>query len=515
MKCRAEIDCRSGSSVISWLVAATLLVVAQVGQAQSGMAGSIQSLMTKYKLESALVSYRIEDARTGEVLAESRSNRALIPASNMKVLTSGAALAVLGPDFQFRTTIHRQDGVVTIVGSGDPSLGDPDVLSLSNPPLNIDSLLERLANAATTAESGPISRVVVDARIFDRELVHPSWNPNDLSNHYAAQVSGLNIHTNNLWVFTAPASSPSGRPTITTQPRSPWIPFVNEARTEAQGSNTAWVSRSPGTNSFKLHGTVTKRESWPIRAPLHEPGLYAGQLLAQAIQQQAQLQRASGGGAAAGLIEQVSLLDGDARSEPGPLVAVVTTPLLEVLTRCNRDSQNMYAEALLKRIGTEITGRPGSWKDGAAVVRMLIAERIGPDHAARTTVSDGSGLSRDNLIAPDTMNAWIRSFYNAPALRDHMFNSMAIPGEGTFTRRFQNAELKNRVRGKSGTLTGVRTISGLITHPVTGRSLIYTIFVNQGQTGSVGVNARDFSDEVVSVADRWLTDAESAAALGG
>ncbi len=468
---------------------------------------SIQRLIERHKLEDAHIGYRIEDARNGAVLASRNADQQMLPASNMKVLTSGAALAVLGPDFSFRTTISRQGPVVTLVGDGDPSLGDPEILALSDPPLTIETLFETLAAATLAAQPGEVTSVRVDARIFDGELVHPTWEQADLFKHYAAQVSGLNVHTNNLSFFTAPDPGGSGRPKVTTQPDASWISLTNSARTNNSGTNTAWISRIPGQNDFTLHGTVVRRDPWPIKSPIDTPSLFAGRLLAAAIEQQ--------GTDDHDLVQSVAALHVSDPAPEGGTVAVVATPLHEVLVRCNRDSQNLYAEALLKRIGREVTGRPGSWADGAAVVRMLVAERLGPAHASRVVIADGSGLSRGNLVAPDTLTAWLRSFYADERLSEPMLDSMATPGQGTFTRRFRNMTLDNEVRGKSGSLTGVRTLSGMVTHPVTGRTVAFAVFVSQSDTGSVAVNARDFADQVVGLIDQWITEEESAPAHGG
>ena len=97
---------------------------------------SIQQLIERHKLGDADVGYHIEDAATGMVLATQRGDEPMLPASNMKVLTSGAALAILGPDFAFRTTLLRDGSKITIVGDGDPAFGDPEILQLSAPPLS-------------------------------------------------------------------------------------------------------------------------------------------------------------------------------------------------------------------------------------------------------------------------------------------------------------------------------------------------------------------------------------------
>ncbi len=488
-------------------LAGCLAALAFLSSACSGQSieESVQRLIERHKLESATIGYHIEDAATGMVLASRRSDEPMLPASNMKVFTSGAALAILGPDFAFRTTVLRDGSTITIVGDGDPALGDPEILQLSEPPLSIETMFDRLAQAVMAAGEAPISEVVVDPRVFDDQLVHPSWDLDDLDKHYAAPVSGLSIHTNNTYFFLAPDGT-GGPPQASVQPSSPWIALTNEARTTSQGSNTAWLARGPGPDQFTLRGSIVRRNTWPLRTPMAEPARTTGRLLAHAVASQASHNEG---------IPRVRVLRDAGEEVSGTKAAVITTPLHEVLIRCNRDSQNLYAEALLKRLGHKVTGRPGSWQDGAAVVRMLVSERLGPEHAARVRVADGSGLSRDNRIAPSTQTAWLRSFLRDDALRAEMIGSLAVPGEGTFTRRFRGLDLKHDVRGKSGSLTGVRTLSGLVTHARTGRSIAFAVFVAQGDEGTVAVNGRDFADHVVGVIDRWLTEEESVGSFGG
>ena len=159
---------------------------------------------------------------------------------------------------------------------------------------------------------------------------------------------------------------------------------------------------------------------------------------------------------------------------------------------------------MLKRLGHEVSTDAGSWANGAAVLRMILSERLGPDHVSTTHIADGSGMSRDNRVSPATLAAWLDSFSDDPELFAPFAASLATPGEGTLTSRFKGVSLNNQVRAKSGYLTGVYALSGYIIDPTTSRRLVFALMVNEGDRSSG--NARDFLDRYVAQIDTWLTN---------
>jgi len=184
----------------------------------------------------------------------------------------------------------------------------------------------------------------------------------------------------------------------------------------------------------------------------------------------------------------------------------VTTPLADIVARCNRDSVNLYAEALAKRMGHEVTGEPGSWGNGGAVVRMVMTDRLGPSAATTTVISDGSGMSRANRIAPETMTRWLASMSRDPAIGSLFTASLPTTGQGTLRKRFPATTLKNTLHAKSGTINGVRCLSGYLTHPVTGRTLVFSILINDlPLTGGSGPKALRLHEAIVAELDAWLT----------
>jgi D-alanyl-D-alanine carboxypeptidase/D-alanyl-D-alanine-endopeptidase (penicillin-binding protein 4) len=488
-----------------WALAVPQALALQAGD----LADDVRRLISAKKFGEAKVGVSLMDGASGAVLGAHRADEAFIPASNMKLLTSGAALLILGPDFAFRTELVSDGERLIFRGSGDPSLADPSILEKMTPRMTVSDMLDAMVGAATKAKITQASELVIDDRVFDRELVHPMWPADQLTRGYCAQVSGVNFHANVLHVFPGPSPSGPGHAAVyTLQPEAPWLRFEVRARTVAQGSNSPWLTRDADGSRFVLRGDVRHRSLSPIEVTVHDPSMFLGNLLAE---------RLAKGGVVLSGAERVRLALPDEVLSAGATLAVVSTPLAEVLKRCNADSANLYAEAMLKRIGHDVTHEPGSWKNGAAVVRMLLTERVGADAAASTVISDGSGMSRGNAVSPSTMTRWVRSISRDKAVGHAFRESMAEIGEGTLRRRFQGTKLTNRLQAKSGYLNGVRCLSGTVTHEASGRFVTFSVLVNNIRTDEQHRETLQLHEDIVRLADRWLSAriAAEAPALGG
>lgn len=496
----------------SLVILLTMLLLVHSAVAQS-LRSRVESIISNADIGKAQVGVSIIDVQSGSAILARNESDLFTPASNMKLLTSGAALLVLGPDYTFRTELHIDGSTLIVKGSGDPAFADPEILRHTEPSLTVDDFLNTLADAVIKHLPDGPSEIIVDDRVFDREYVHPTWDRDDLNKWYAPEVAGLNFHGNLMAVFAAPAlDGVSGPPRVTMQPAAPWIGLTNRAKTLAKGSNTYWLSRAPTANTFTIYGGVHKPSPLPKNIPTHNNPLLFGQFLADRIMQKGvpvgQQQRSSLSPPSA-----VRLPEPDEALPEGALVAVVTTPIEEVLTRCDTDSINLYAEALLKKIGHVVTAEPGSWSNGSTVLRMVIAERLGSEAAAQTIIADGSGLSHENKVSPRILTSWLRSMALDKDLSKPYIDSLATPGRGTFTRRFRNATLHNTIAGKSGTLTGVRTLSGYVISD-SGKMLAFSIMAND-VPASKGSNASKMAERIVSEIDAYLDAIESTPAYGG
>ena len=471
---------------------------------------STERLIRGTDLGGGKAAVYIADLDTGEELANYEGNTALIPASTMKLLTTGTALQVLGSEFTFKTKLILDESVsppiLIIKGDGDPALGDPAIFVDEEPGMEIGVLFDQIASTLEAAGVEAVSQIIVDDRVFDRNFTHPAWPVDQLNRWYCAQVGGLNLHTNVINVYTSPSSS--GTPAVRLVPDAYWTQFTVKAKSNRKSRDTAWVSRPTKKNSFTVHGNVSVQSEIPVA--IDTPPLFAGRVLGDAFVSRG----ITVGNENQSMLQAVRLWEpGDELTESRTL-AVITTPLSDVLRRVNTNSHNMYAEALLKRFGNAVTADPGSWENGGAVMRMTIAEQLGPEYAESTQISDGSGMSRENRVAPITFVKWMRSLSRS----DHwetFTQSLAKPGEGTLRRRFVRDELRSDLAAKSGYLTGTYALAGVLEHPKTKQRIAFSVILNDVRAGSTSRNAKPLIDNIIEEIDEYLRERAGEPAMGG
>lgn len=428
--------------------------------------GGLSQLLESRDLRSTRYAVCVIDADTGEVLSEIRADEPMIPASNMKLLTTATALDVLGKDFVFRTELgliapaapgNKPDLLIT--GDGDPALGDPVLLGQQD--LKAEQLLDQWVQAVKQAGVTALGRLIIDDHVFDQQRVHPSWPIGQLNQYYCAQVAGINFHNNCLHVLPAPASVRGAGPIISIYPESPFLSTFNSATTGK--ADSFWVDRKSGTNEITFRGTVKTKFYTPVLVTLHDPPTYLAQLL------KLRLERA---GITVDRIDRLSVSEHAPSARP---IFRVETLLPAVLKRTNQDSQNLFAESLIKRMGFALTGTPGNWDNGAAAVRHALTKRLGT-LAAGATIADGSGLSRDNKVTARILAELLYAMHQDEQVGLTFKNSLSYSGKiddqaregnGTLSGRFKKLPAGHWVYGKSGYIRGVSSLSGylVITDP--------------------------------------------------
>ncbi len=521
---------RASRGLLCALVAALTLGPSAGAQLSEINNNRLEALIGKNKLSDAKVGVHIIDADSGRTLASHDERTPLIPASNQKLLTTGAACLILGRDFVFRTELIEHDGALIVRGAGDPALADPVLLDRLEPKMTVDEFLESLAGAVKKGGIARVREVVLDDRVFDRVYVHPTWKPENFDRGYSAQVAGLNFHTNFISIFPTPSrDGPPARPVLALEPFAPWVEIANEARTVDRGKNLIRLSRVPGTNRIRVMGEVRGPFREPEEITLHEPQVFFGQALAYKLLEQGigvgNAEPCASGerptseqyAKAFAAVRLATSSDPDAgvrvaggpASGGGRVIAAVTTPMEEILSRCNSDSQNLYAEALIKRLGHEVTKEPGSWTTGASVVRMVMAQELGPELTRSTVITDGSGLTRDDRVAAATLTRWLKALRENPKAGAGFMESLSGPGEGSLRRRFSKSDLQCELRAKSGSIDGVRCLSGYVTNASTGECVIFSVLVNTARSGeeSLGV---EFYKDVVQMIDESLSPRQEA-----
>lgn len=504
--------------MIGGLVGGAVLGPRAVAQSfESQITGAIAAAKLGPQAE---VGVCVIDTSTGQVLAAVESRRAMTPASNIKLVTSGVAMHVLGPDFEFRTEFFVDRGTLVIRGSGDPALGDPKLLAKRS--WTIESFVGQIVEAARTADVKGVGQVVVDDRVFDRFTVHPGWPEKQLNLWYCAPVLGLNFHTNVVEIYPRAAERAGGGLSVVTQPAAPWIQVdVAGARTSREGASSLWAQQTPSESAFtfRLLGSMrvgANASQEPVEVTVDEPGLVFARLVRDGLERAGMTQRPG---------ITVRLAQAGEQFRDATTFAVITTPLQAVIERCNEDSQNLYAEALLKRVAFHVTGQPGSWTNGVQVARGKLQEVLGGD-VDGLQLADGSGLARENRIAPLTLARWLSAMINDRRLGQRFWASMAGADTARLAARFRDRKLSNQVKAKTGYIRGVLCLSGYVSTPASNnedvpgeRTVAFVVMVNNTQA-SLG-KARELHEDIVQVVDRWLTrnapkkDPEPAPAMGG
>jgi D-alanyl-D-alanine carboxypeptidase/D-alanyl-D-alanine-endopeptidase (penicillin-binding protein 4) len=479
---------------------AIALLLALTPALRADLQSDIQAILkdkTLQKAEIGVAIFRIGDSdKTDKSVFKHNSEIPLIPASNLKLVTTSAALENLGPDFKFRTLLLKHNNDLVLIGDGDPSLGDAALLRRSG--WDVTTLFKNWADQLKKSNITSFDRLLVDDSIFDDQYLHPHWPPEQAHLRYVAQVGGLNLNTNCV-DFYLRVTAPGENVNYVTNPATKYIDVANTCVTG--GDNAIWLTRNAGGNSIILKGHTPYSTEVPISVTVHDPSLFTATVLQETL--------AAGGVkiTAANPVRDRTLrsmlLKAPIDKDPAwSVLAIHETPLATVLARANKDSINLYAEALCKRIGAAASNQPGSWKNGTAANTEYL-KKIG---VAPTEFhfDDGCGLSKENTISANALcQVLIHNFHN-PETKDAYFNSLSIAGkDGTLEHRFQGTDLRGRVFGKSGFVNNVRTLTGYL-KAKDDQWYVFSVLINQIGDTATGKNLQEQIVHAVDTHSRAL-----------
>ena len=476
-----------------WFPAAALIATSAgwaleaPAQQDSALARRIDAIVDQAPLDRSHWGIEVWDPGSRRSLYQRDAHKHFIPASNLKLVVAAAATHLLGPAFQYRTTLHATGpvrsgtlhGDLVLYGRGDPTIGGRYAASTS-------AIWEALAD---TLRARGVQRVsgslVADQSAWDTVHVHGDWSNYDLLWWYAAPTGALGFNDNSVDFHVRPGGAVGEPARISAAPQTSGYTFENRTRTVAGGRpKTLDFERRPGTNQSYAYGEIpvdaaARTEHFAVVSPAH----YAGVALREALERRG-----------------ITLGTRDVRvvSDPGRSPAAGTTvlaeyrspPLPQLIGPVLQTSQNWYAEQLLKTLGKERKGE-GSWEAGLAVERDFLSQVVGVDTLA-FVLRDASGLSAYNLITPHALVQildWARRAPGGEVFRD----ALPVAGQPGSLRARLTA-LPGRVRAKTGYIGNVDSLSGYVTLP-DGRELVVSILVNASGLPSSRVKAA--IDEVV------------------
>ncbi|EDX85096.1 D-alanyl-D-alanine carboxypeptidase/D-alanyl-D-alanine-endopeptidase [Synechococcus sp. PCC 7335] len=469
-----------GELVLGLATSLAILAQAEIafaGVCRADLPGKIDAIADKYTLDGTDIGILIEDLTPDtRALYARNAQEKLVPASNVKLLTTAAALQALGPDFSIRTSVYGQpDAAIQdlyVVGRGDPTFTSYQINLLSS---QLKQKGVRRVNSLTAVDNH-----------FTGPVANPYWDEEDYRAGYGAVANSLILNRNELGFTAIPNGIGQLLSIVWDRPEfvQGWR-IENNTRTVGDGNEFIDAGQKPGLKVMDVRGQLiagTASENTSIA--LLDPGSYFAEQFQQSLS-------AYGLGNASVQVTTTSPPEGTVE-----LAAIESPPLRAFIDPTNLYSVNIYAEAMIKTLGRSLVPETGNaYTAGAIAVGSVLTELgVSPDGIS---IVDGSGLSKQNKVTPEafveTLQVMART-ENATTYR----NSLAVAGSsGTLRNRMQGTLAEGRFQGKTGTLSNTYTLSGYL-NPPNHPPLVLSILINN--TDASGRDVRGSIDQIVTYA---------------
>lgn len=416
----------------------------------------------------------------GRTIIDIDADNMLVPASNMKLISTGAALHALGGSYRYRTSIAYDGNIVEgvligdiyIVGGGDPTIASKD--SIAAPVEHTFALWERLIRDAGISE--------IDGRIigtsgdfFAGMTEEPSWMWNDIGTYYGAGATGLMFYENMQSFEVSAGAAPGAQINIRpSYPEVPWMEFRYDCCTGKAGTgDQLYMYTSDLAPVAEVRGTfAVDRKPKRVDCSNKFPELTCAHNFTKWLE-----------------LHGITCTNeaSDTRLNdvvmPDSLITIghTSSPVLKrIAFETNHASNNLYAETLLRTLGKELKTE-GSYDSSYVAVKNVLKD-LGVDISRGVRIQDGSGLSRQNFVSPEFFCRYLEAMMSSPSFEDFVESLPSPGGTGTLASNMANhpAEIKERIKAKSGSMNGVRCYSGYII-PREGckeDTIIFSIMVN-------------------------------------
>ena len=461
------------------------MLVAAQSPAQNPVQKYIEQLKGTEELKEAVWGIKAVKLN-GSTVAEYNSSTRMLPASNMKLITTGIALNELGADYRFRTRIACRGGIcdgvlngdIYIVGGGDPTIGDSEGASI--PLQTIFSEWEDIIRAAgITRIEG---RIIGDGRWFDGEHQNPSWMLEDCAAGDGTVLTALSFN-GGLQSFNVSPGVNQGDPVKVEAvfPETPWMTWYNSCTTAAAGTgDRLYYSTTELTPAASMTGTLAlntrqKRITCANCFGAMTCAYYFYRYLENkgivVAEGPADIDR---NGLIRDFVAEDSLPEAAVQDSLNYIGETFSKPLSEIAKHTNNVSNNYYAESFLRTLSKEKSG--SACYDACREQTASSLKSLGVSGIERMQFFDGSGLSRKNYVTPEFFVRFLTAMKPSPAYTAFL-QSLPQPGMGTLSTRMStaSAETRARVFMKSGSMNGVRCYSGYIL-PSTGNEEDMIVF---------------------------------------
>jgi serine-type D-Ala-D-Ala carboxypeptidase/endopeptidase (penicillin-binding protein 4) len=469
----------------------TFILFLLISLSAASQKNALEKMLSDSTMQYASVSLCIINAATGEAVIQHDASRSLSQASVMKLVTTAAAIELLGPDHTFTTSVGYSgvikkgilDGDIIIRGGGDPALGSERFAEYYSG--FMDNWVDAVRKTGINRVKG---RIITDDSYFDYQPVPPNWNWEDLGNYYGAGVYGLSIFDNTLKIHFSSSDTGSIPKIDYTEPANSGVVYANYLK--ASGStDQGYVYSAPYNTLGWIVGTIpVNRTDFILKASLTDPPLLAARMLTDKLRT---------AGIKINDEPATSRMMSDKRGIVITEISSLTSPVLSaIIEAVNHESINLYSEHLLKEIG-KIFNENGTTLSGIEVVTKFL-DSLGVETSGMF-IEDGSGLSpQDALNSKGIANL----LYNMKKKGKHFteyYNSLPEAGKnGTLRNVFRDSVFEGKVRAKSGTILRVKSYAGYFT-AISGNEMIFSIIVNNynGSSSYVVEHIEDILKEAI------------------
>jgi len=533
-RAKALLHSAEGNGVEKGEKAKVLLRTAAEDKEKKRLAGDIAAILEQPPLDRAHWGIDVVDLDTGKTLFSQNAEQLFLPASNAKLFTTAAALAIAGPEYRFRTTVEAEGridghgrllGDLAIIGRGDPNISGralPYALKTQRTPPHtqiLEDMADQVARSGLKIVDGDL---IGDDTYYAFERYAEGWALDDVQWVDGAPVSALTFNDNVVFVNILPGEQPGDKALISVEPETGYYELDNRVVTSVAGvAKRVGIHRDPGSKKIVLWGSLPVGDAG-LKEPLaiEDPAEFVAQLFSTLLERRGITIR---GKARARHGEEAQFFDplpppaklpapgidnpatnrpagipetADAVQQPGqnPLSATpaqrapgaespstnkvlaehFSTPLLDDIRVTNKTSQNLHAELALRLAG-KLRGSGGSFEGGReAVKQFLLQAGLKEDEFA---FLDGSGLSRRDLVTPAATVQLL--IYAARQPWGAAFEeSLPVSGvDGSLADRFQNTPAAGLIHAKTGSLSHVNALSGY-GQTQKGKRFVFSIFCN-------------------------------------
>ncbi len=486
----------------------------------------IAEILEASRLSDESIGLLAVDLQTGSVLYDHRSDQKMVPASNAKLVTSAAALDVLGPAHTFDTRVYARPDDQRAEKQSDGESPQPETKSKnSERPLETAGdvfdgnlavrgggepflLFEDLVGWAATLRLRGLRKVdgdlIIDDTAFPGDYLPPGFDTKQEDDSFRAPIGAFSVNFNAVTVTVRPADKVGAKPEVKVRPPNNYVRVINRAQTysgsqgfievtsdplesngdaESAGSDAAERSNSmaggPRTK-LVIQGSLGRQSSpWISRVRIDHPPAFAGSVFREALKLTS--------------IEVTGDIRlGTVADDESPVLSHESRPLAAILSAMNKWSNNFMAEQVLRALGTTRDG-PATWTQSRTVVESFLSKvGIPPDHY---TYLNGSGLYRGSEFKPADYVRLLAFMWNHETSHEFI-SSLAVAGRsGTLRDRMTESAATGNVRAKTGTLAHVSALSGYL-RTQSGRPVAFSMLLND--TPRKAWRYRDLQDQVVT-----------------